>query len=330
MKSKKVKPESVDNTGQLIINKKQKSRWERTKAAFFDCWQLYLLLLLPMLYMLVFHYFPMYGAQIAFRDYKPVDGIWGSEWVGFEHFIRFFDYYQFKDIMLNTLEISIYGLIVGVPFPVILAILLKYCPNKKFGKGVQIITYAPHFISVVVMVSIIMKTLDPRNGLINNVLALFGIEYNLNLLAMPEAFSSVYVWSGIWQTMGFSAIIYIAILTGVDISLHEAAMVDGANVVQRIRHIDFPALIPQITILLILSLGRILNVGFEKTLLMQNSLNASSSEVISTYVYKMGIAASFPDVSYTSAVGLFQSVIAFILIFVVNKVARKYGEMSLW
>ncbi len=314
----------------IKANSEPKGRSTILKSAFGKCWQLYLLLLLPIAYMLIFHYYPMYGAQIAFRDYTITGGIWGSEWVGFKHFTRFFENYQFWDIITNTLSISIYQLIAGMPFPVILAILLKYCPLNRFGKFVQSVTYAPHFISVVVMVSIIMQVLNPRNGMIANLLELIGIDYNIDLLGIPEAFSSVYVWSGIWQNMGFAAIIYIAILAGVDTSLHEAAMVDGATVVKRIIHIDLPALIPQVTIMLILNLGGILNVGFEKTLLMQNTLNASASEVISTYVYKMGIAASFPDFSYTTAIGLFQSVIALILIFIVNQVARKYGEMSLW
>ncbi len=293
-------------------------------------WQLYALLALPVIYMLVFHYYPMYGAQIAFRDYSPKLGIWGSEWVGFKHFTRFFDNYLFWDLIKNTLGISIYALIVGLPFPIILAVMLKYCKHAKFSKFVQTVTYAPHFISVVVMVSIAIKVLEPRNGMLSNLLGVFGIDYSLNLFAMPEAFSSIFVWSGIWQNMGFSAIIYVAILAGVDPSLHEAAMVDGATMLQRIKYIDFPALKPQIIISLILSLGGILNVGFEKALLMQNDLNLASSEIISTYVYKMGIAASFPDVSYTTAVGLFQSGIALVLIVSVNNLARKYGEMSLW
>ena len=324
LKSKRVRREN----GEIAV--KQKMSRKQVLVNMKKHWQLYALLALPMLYMLIFHYFPMYGAQIAFRDYNRLDGFWGSEWVGLDHFIRFFNSSMFSKLIINTLSISVYSIVVGAPFPIILALMLKYIPWPKYSKMVQTVTYAPHFISVVVMVGITVDVLNPRSGMIHNLLELIGIDYGANVMGIPEAFSSVFVWSGIWQTMGFSAVIYTAILAGVDVSLHEAATVDGATIMQRIRYIDFPALVPQITLSLILSVGSILNVGFEKALLLQNSTNISKSEVIDTYVYKMGITASFPDVSYTTAIGLFKSVIALAMIVVVNKIAQKYGEMSLW
>ncbi len=308
----------------------KKSFSKRFAIAAKNNWQLYLLLALPIVYMFIFHYYPMYGAQIAFRDFKPKLGIWGSEWVGFEHFIRFVKQYDFVRIIENTLVISIYSLIAGMPFPIILALLLKHIPYRRFGKIVQSITYAPHFISVVVMCGIIMRVLDPRTGMVNNILGIFGIDYSIDLMASKDAFSSIYVWSGVWQGTGFAAIIYIAILAGVDTSLHEAAMVDGASIWKRMWHIDIPALIPQITLSLILSLGNILNVGFEKVLLLQNSVNGSKAEIIATYVYKMGFQATMPNHSYVTAMGLFQSIISLILIVIVNKIAQKWGEISLW
>lgn len=293
-------------------------------------WQLYLLLGVPLLYILIFNYVPMYGAQIAFKNYRATDGIWGSKWVGFDHFIRFFNSYDFWKLIKNTLQISLYSLFITSPIPIILAISLKYVPSKFYRKLVQMVSYAPHFISTVVMVSIIIDVLDPRRGLLGQILGWFGIEFSANLMGSAAAFPHIYVWSGVWQGVGFGAIIYTAILSSVDPSLHEAAVVDGASLLQRIRHIDLPTLIPQFTLMLILNLGNVLNLGFEKVLLMQNSMNSSASEIIDTFVYKMGIAAPLPDISYTSAIGLFKSVVALILIYTVNKIARKYGETSLW
>lgn len=293
-------------------------------------WQLYLLLLIPIIYMITFHYVPMWNAQIAFRNFKARDGITGSEWVGFDHFIRFFESPMMGVVVKNTIVISMYGLFATLPFPIFLALLLKYIPTKKFGKVVQTVTYAPHFISTVVMVSIITEVLSPRGGMIDNLAGVFGLDYTLNLMGEQTAFADIYVWSGVWQTMGFSAIVYTAILTSVDQTLHEAAMVDGANIWRRIWHIDLPCLRPQVILMLILGLGNVLNVGFEKALLMQNDMNLGASEMISTYVYKLGIAAAFPDFSYTTAIGLFKSVIAFAMVMLVNKIARKVSETSLW
>lgn len=314
-------------TKKIKLTKEQKRKQLKKMAGM---WQLYFLLLLPIIYFMVFNYFPMYGAQIAFKDYLTVEGIWGSPWVGLKHFQRFIDSGMMWTLVKNTLSISLYALFMGLPFPVILALLFRYIPLKKYGKFIQSVTYAPHFISTVVMAGIIVEALNPRGGMIDTIVGLFGGDWETNLMGIPEAFSSVYVWSGIWQNMGFGAILYCAVLAGVDTTYHEAAMVDGATLAQRVWHIDIPFLVPQIVLSLILGMGNVLNVGFEKALLLQNTLNQSKSEMISTYVYKMGIAAALPDLSYTTAIGLFKSVIAFILVVVVNKIARKYGEMSIW
>ncbi len=330
MSVKTVMPKkNVTSAVEVKPNLNSTLRRQKMKKAI-NYWQLYLLLIIPVAYIIIFNYIPMWNSQIAFRDFVARDGIMGSEWVGFDNFIRFFESPMMSVIIKNTLVISIYSLFAMLPFPIFLALLLKYSPLKFFGKTVQTITYAPHFISTVVMVSIITEVLNPRNGMLDNLLGVFGIDYNLNLMGEQSAFAHIYVWSGIWQSTGFATVVYTAILTSVDDSLHEAAMVDGASLWKRVWHIDLPSLKPQMILMLILGLGSVLNVSFEKALLMQNDMNLGSSEMISTYVYKLGIAAQFPDFSYTTAIGLFRSVIAFTLVIIVNKIARKVGETSLW
>ncbi|WP_082588157.1 ABC transporter permease [Paenibacillus sp. Soil724D2] len=292
-------------------------------------WQLYALLALPVIYVLVFKYYPMYGAQIAFKDYIASKGVAGSEWVGLKHFIRFFNSYEFVKLMKNTLIISLYSLLAGIPFPIILALSLNYVKNQLFKKSVQMITYAPHFISVVVIVGIVMELLDPRNGLVNMLLGQLGFE-PINFMARPEYFSSIYVWSGIWQNVGFSCIIYLAALAGVDPAQHEAAVIDGASKFQRMLHIDLPSILPVMIILLILNTGHILDLGFEKVLLLQNPLNARTSEVIDTFVYKVGLASQTMNYSYSTAINLFKSVIGLILLISVNQMAKKAKQESLW
>jgi putative aldouronate transport system permease protein len=301
------------------------SVWKQMKKS----WQLYALLVLPVIYVLVFKYYPMYGAQIAFKDYVASKGVAGSEWVGLKHFIRFFNSYEFGKLMKNTLIISVYSLLAGIPFPIILALSLNYVKNQLFKKSVQMITYAPHFISVVVMVGIILELLDPRNGLVNMLLSQLGFE-PINFMAKPEYFSSIYVWSGIWQNVGFSCIIYLAALAGVDPAQHEAAVIDGASKFQRMLHIDLPSIIPVMIILLILNTGHILDLGFEKVLLLQNPLNARTSEVIDTFVYKVGLASQAMNYSYSTAINLFKSVIGLILLISVNQMAKKAKQESLW
>ncbi|HEY8362826.1 MAG TPA: ABC transporter permease subunit [Tissierellaceae bacterium] len=290
-------------------------------------WQLYFVILLPLVYIIVFHYIPMYGVQIAFKNYVPTKGIFGSPWVGFKHFETFFKSYQFWRLIKNTVGISFYSLIAGFPVPIILALSLNAVRNQKFKKVVQMTTYAPHFISTVVMVSIIMQLLSPRTGLVNKLLGLVGIG-PIDFMGEAKYFKSIYVWSGIWQSMGFNSIIYIAALASIDPSLHEAAIVDGASQLQRIWYIDIPGIMPTATIMLILSMGQIMNVGFEKIYLMQNPLNMSTSDVISTYVYRLGLVNA--QYSFSAAVGLFNSVVNLILLVSVNQFARKFGETSLW
>ena len=293
------------------------------------CWQLYLIFLVPLIYILVFKYGPMYGVQIAFKNYTAVKGIWGSPWVGFKYFRRFFESYEFSRVLWNTLSLSVYQLIVGFPIPIILAISLNYTENKGFKSVVQMVTYAPHFISTVVMVGMLLQFLSLRTGLVNRVIGLFG-GADINFMGEPGYFKSIYVWSGVWQGMGYSSIIYLSALSGIDPCLHEAAIVDGASKVKRIWHIDLPGILPTIVVLFIMRMGDVLSVGFEKAFLMQNPLNERTSEIVSTYVYKIGLAASIPNYSYATAIGLFISLINFVLIVTVNKIARKISGSALW
>jgi putative aldouronate transport system permease protein len=288
-------------------------------------WQLYVLLALPLLYMLVFAYWPMYGVQIAFRDFNPGQGITGSPWVGLKHFDRFVSSFDFTRTLQNTLVLSLYGLVAGFPFPIMLALGLNYVRRRWFQRSVQLVTYAPYFISTVVMVGIILQLLAPNTGLVNHILRALGFS-QVNFMARPELFAHIYIWSGIWQTVGFSAVIYLAALSGVDPTLHEAAIVDGASKLQRMRHIDLPEIIPLAMVLLILSMGGILSTGFEKILLLQNPLNLRTSEVIDTYVYRVGLASAVPNYSYAAAVGLFKSIVGLILVLVVDRFAKRMGQ----
>jgi putative aldouronate transport system permease protein len=301
------------------------SRWRRVRRS----WQLYVMLSLPLLYLILFKYWPMYGVQIAFRNFNVVDGITGSPWVGLANFERFVNSYNFRQIIGNTLILSAYSLAAGFPFPIILALALNYTGRAWFRRTVQMVGYAPFFISMVVMVGMILVLLDPRFGIVNQLLGLVGIG-PFDVMGNAAAFRHVYVWSGVWQYVGFSCIIYLAALTSVDPTLHEAAIIDGANKLQRIRDIDLPTIMPVAVVLLILEMGAVLSVGFEKALLLQNTINLPVSEVIDTYVYRVGLAAELPQFSYAAAIGLFQSVIAFVLIVVVNQIAKKVGAASLW
>lgn len=291
-------------------------------------WSLYLLVAVPVIYLILFKYIPMYGVQIAFKNYMPAKGITGSEWVGFKHFMKFISNYKFKDIVWNTLSISLYQLCT-FPLPIILALFLNYIKREKFKKTVQMVSYAPHFISTVVMVGILIQFLDARNGVINQLIELVGGEAQ-NFMAKKEYFRHIYVWSGVWQSIGYNSIIYIAALSGVSSELHEAAIIDGANIVKRIWHVDLPSILPTIAILLIMQCGSILSVGYEKIYLMQNNLNLAQSEIISTYVYKQGIISSIPQYSYSTAIGLFVSVINVVLLLITNKIVDKMTGSSLF
>ena len=295
-----------------------------------QCWQLYLFLLIPVVYILLFHYVPMFGVQIAFRKFSFTGGIWNSPWVGMANFQKFFQSYQFRRVLPNTLRISIYSLVAGFPFPIILALGLNAMRNQGYKKAIQTITYIPHFISTVVLVGMIFRVFNPRIGLYGIFGTLLTGEQPRDILGMAIAFPHMYVWSGIWQNMGWGTIIYIAALSGVDTELHEAAQIDGASRFQRIRFIDFPSILPTAVILLILNTGHIMSVGFEKVYLMQNSLNLSTSEVISTYVYKVGIASGGGDFSYATAIGLFNSAVNMLVLVSVNAISKAVGETSLW
>jgi ABC-type polysaccharide transport system permease subunit len=274
----------------------------------------------------------MYGAQIAFKDFRANLGIEGSPWVGLKYFKRFFQSYQFQRVFLNTVVLSFYSILAAFPMKVILALSINAVRTSTLRKTVQMITYMPHFISTVVMVGILVQFFNPRFGIISKIIQLFG-GTNRDLLGLPGFFPSIYVWSGIWQNCGWGTIIFLAALAGVDESHHEAAIIDGAGRFQRILYIDFPAILPTAMIVLILDAGTIMNIGFEKVFLMQNSLNITASEVISTYVYKTGIGGgmnSRPDFSFATAIGLFNSAVNFILVIMVNKISKITSESSLW
>ncbi|WP_274365894.1 ABC transporter permease [Paenibacillus thermotolerans] len=290
-------------------------------------WQLYLIVLPSLIYLIVFKYVPMGGVQIAFKNYMVTKGILGSPWVGFKHFEAFFELPIFWSIIKNTLFLSLYSLAVGFPAPIILALALNEVRKGLFKRVVQLVTFAPYFISTVIMVSMIMLFLSPQIGIVHFLSETFGFQAD-NVMSKPEAFKTVYVLSDVWQYTGYAAIIYMAALAGVDPHLYEAAKMDGASRWQRMLHIDIPGLMPTAIVLLILNAGQVMNVGFEKVYLMQNPINVSTSEVISTYVYKMGLVGA--NFSFSTAVGLFNSVVNLLLLLIVNTIARKKSETSLW
>lgn len=303
--------------------KQQKKKGKGLAGYVCAHWQLYVMTALPLIILLIFAYVPMYGIIIAFKDYNVVDGILGSPWAdnfGFENFIRFFKNYNFIECLRNTVVISLYSMIANMACAIILALSLNYVKNKFFKKTVQMVTYMPYFISTIVFVSIINMIMNSRSGIVGQFL--FN-NFGIDVLGTPEMFTSLYVWTGVWQGVGFGAIIYIAALSGVDAQLHEAAIIDGATLLQRIRYVDIPAILPTAVIMLILNMGSILNVGYEKILAMQNPTNLAMSEVISTYSYKVSLASSFPDYAYATAIGLFQSLVGLILILITNKIADK-------
>lgn len=290
-------------------------------------WQLYILILPALIYFIIFCYAPMYGIQLAFKDYNALLGITKSPWVGFDHFIRFFRSYQFEKLLKNTISLSLWQLILGFPIPVILALSLNYARNAKFKRFVQTITYAPHFISIVVLVGMLNIFFAIKGGIVNQIITAFGGEAIL-FMGKEKYFQPLFVGSGIWQNMGWNAIIYLATLSGVSPELHEAAVMDGASKIKRVLHIDLPSILPTIIIMLILNFGQLMGIGFEKAYLMQNSLNMGKSEIIATYVYKIGLIDA--QYGFATAVGLFNSIINFILLIVVNKISSKVSETSLW
>ena len=311
---------------EVSMNRKQ-SKGEERKKKLIASRQLYAFILPAFLAFFIFSYIPMYGVMIAFKDYIPTLGVWGSPWVWFKHFQRFFDSYYFWDLLKNTIGISVYSLVVGFPLPIILALALNEIKDGPLKKFSQTVTYAPNFISTVVMVGMILAFLNPSTGIINHVVQFFGME-PIAFMENPRWFKTVYVLSGVWQGTGWRSVIYLAALAGVDTQLHEAAVVDGATRLQRIWHINLPTIRPTMVILLIMNVGSVMNLGYEKILLMQNPLNMESSNVITTFVYQQGLLEA--QYSYAAAVGLFNSAINAILMISVNKIASKLGESSLF
>ncbi len=292
------------------------------------CRELYLLLALPLLWYAVFHYFPMYGIQIAFRDYYPSKGFLGSPWAGLKHFNRFFSSYYFGRVLTNTLSINFYALLVGFPIPIVFALMLNELKRPRYKKFLQNVTYLPNFLSAVVVVSILQLLLNPSNGVVNMVLLALGAKEPIDFFINPRIIQHLYVWSGVWERMGWDAIIYIAALSAVDPSLYEAATIDGTSRIQRILYIAIPTIVPTIVTLLLLRTGAIMNIGYEKILLMQNSLNMEKSDVISTFVYRSGILDA--DYSFSAAVGLFNSLCNFALLVVTNTISKRTLNASLW
>ncbi len=277
-------------------------------------------------------YLPMVGVQLAFRKYSALGGIWNSQWVGWANFEKFFNSNQFQRIIVNTLRLSLYNVVVGFPFPIIFALMLNTIEAQHYKRLVQTITYMPHFISVVVLVGMMMQIFNPTFGILPKFVNMFTGQKATDIFASPNGTMHLYVWSDIWQGFGWGSIMYLAALTSVSPELHEAAQIDGATRLQRVRHIDFPSILPTITIMLILRMGSMMSVGFEKIYLMQNTLNLSYTEVISTYEYKRGLGSILgaPDYSLSATIGLFNSVINMILIVTVNFISGKLSENSLW
>ncbi|MBE7036761.1 MAG: sugar ABC transporter permease [Ruminococcaceae bacterium] len=294
-------------------------------------WQLYAMLVLPVAYIIIFNYVPMLGAQIAFKRYNATGGIWGSPWVGLANFKRFFSYYNFGLILKNTIVLSVYHLYASFPLSVIFALALNLVRNKFYKRTVQTITYLTHFISTVVLVGMMMQFFNTRIGMFPKIVQFFGGEVH-DLFGDPKAFSHLYVWSDVWKNMGWGSIIYLSALSAVDPELHEAAIIDGASRFKRILYIDIPTILPTIVVMLILNMGKIMSIGFEKVYMMQNDLNIRASEIISTYTYKVGLGSDFgvSDFSYGAAISLFNSVINITLLCTVNAVSRRVTETSLW
>ncbi len=290
-------------------------------------WQLLVMFAVPLMWYIIFCYIPMYGIQLAFRDYNPRLGYLGSPFVGLQWFRQFFSSYYWMDIIWNTFSISLYSIVIGFPVPIILAIIINELPGKKFKKILQNITYIPHFISVVVLCGMLYLFLSPQYGILNTILGAFGAE-PIGFLESSKYFKGVYVLSEVWQESGWSSIIYIAALAGIDPALYEAAKIDGAGRIKRIIHISLPGITPTIVTLLILKIGQIMSIGFEKAYLLQNDLNLKSSEIISTLVYKQGILQG--NIGYATAVGLMNSCLNLLLIILANKFCKKFFDTSLW
>ena len=297
----------------------------KKKSKLLKYWQLYLLVLPAVIHTLIFDYGPMYGIIIAFKDFRVSKGYWGSEWVGFDHFIRFLTYPDFWKMIKNTLSLSLYNL-ATFPLAIILALLINEIRNTAFKKTVQMITYAPYFLSTVVLCGMVSLFVG-REGIIGQLYTLVTGE-SVNLLTKPKLFADIFIWSGVWQGTGWGTIIYLSALAGVPGELVEAAKIDGANRLQVIRHINVPCILPTIVIMFIMSTGSVLSVGFEKIFLLQNELNLDVSRVIATYVYEIGLAGG--QFSYSTAIGLFNNIVNIIVILIANKISKKASGIGIW
>lgn len=309
-----------------MVVEQNTSKWQEIKRGFVKNWQLYVLMLPAITYLFIFCYIPMYGVQIAFRDFYANLGIRNSPWIGLEHFRRFFRSYYFGRLLKNTVALSAYELLL-FPLSIIFALMLHELKNKKYKKTVQTLTYAPHFISTVVLVGMIKVFLDYPDGLFNHVAVALGRKPT-SFLTDPQWFRHIYVWSGKWKGLGWGTIVYLAALSGVNPELIEAAKIDGATTMQRIRYINIPTIWPTVVVLFILNIGSFMSVGFEKVLLLQNTLNAETADVIQTFVYRTGLLQGQFD--FAAAVGLFDSIVNIFLLVSFNYFARKTSEHSLW
>ena len=310
-----------------MAQSKTSGKWGSIQKEIRNRWQVYLMMLPAVILLLLFSYKPMYGVVIAFKNYNFRGGIWGSPWVGLKQFETLFSSYWFPIILKNTLSISLIALVLGFPFPIILALMTNEIQRGWVKKTVQTISYAPHFISTVVLCGMVILFLSPENGIINLAIEAFGGEA-IYFMAQPRMFKWIYVISGIWQGTGWSAIIYVAALSGVDKELLEAAEIDGATRFQKVIYINFPVLVPTIIILFILRCGNILDIGYEKVFALQNSANLNGAEVISTYVYKMGLVKS--NFSFSTAAGLFNSLVNSAILLLANFISKKASQISLW
>lgn len=308
----------------ILLTERHKKGYIRKRLK--ESWQWYLLLLPGLIYLIIFSYGPMYGLQIAFKDYRAKLGIWDSEWVGLKHFIRFFNYPNFWKMIKNTLSITLYSL-ATFPIPVIFALFLNEIRQQKLKKAVQMITYMPHFLSEVVVCSLVILFLDRTTGPINNLIEFLG-GTRLSFMGMPEAFTTIFVFSGLWQNLGWNSILYISALASISMELVEAARIDGASRLQIMRHINLPGILPTVVITFIMRCGSLLSVGFSKIFLLQNDLNLEKSRVISTYVYEIGLVGG--QYSYSSAIGLFNNIVNIITLIIVNKIATKLSGTGLF
>ena len=316
---------SVNEIAKPRVKKYRKSLGRRMK----ETWQLWVLLAVPIVWVAIFLYGPLYGLQIAFQNYSIAKGFTRSPWVGFKWFDQFLHSYQFWPVIKNTLILNGYELAALFPLPIILSLGLNAMRDRRYSRGIQLITYAPHFISTVVVVGILFMVLSPQGGIVNQVVVWMGGQ-PIDFMSEAGWFRHLYVWSGAWQTLGWSAIIYLAALAGVDPALHEAARVDGANILRRMWHIDLPAILPVAITLLVLNMGSILSSGFEKVLLMQNPLNLDVSQVIDTYVYQVGLNSAIPQLSYATAIGMFKSMIALVMVLLANWFARRVAKQGIF